>query len=251
MHYTARPYANTKSVKTRDVHKPVAESEFFLNFNHKGNAKLGPHVSVVSRPVGDTCPVGCPFLKPRGGCYAKIMEARRPNNRKSALANLNSSANELTAFLFEARANGNIVRIHERGDFLKDGKLDISYLNDWKIAIGKVRGVKIWVYTHVYHRKIAALSKLGVAVYASIHTDADMKKAKAAGFTLFAIDSGIRKNRKNRGKQAVANYMSFPSLPIVKALVCPEQRRGDMQHITCQNCGYCVNGRGHVAFLKH
>jgi len=228
-----------------------------VKFNYSGNIKLGKNVSVISRPVGvgktGTCPSGCPFLE--RGCYAKIIEGRMPNTRKFAENNVITSLEEIFLFLAESKKIRNDVRIHERGDFLLDGKLDIEYLNNWKKALTRFNKnksgyiPKIWVYTHVYHRKVADLQKYGVIVYASVHTEDDIKQAKKAGFKLFAIDSKIQKKRRVKGIQSVSSYIDLPALG--RTLVCPEQRMGDTKNITCSTCNYCTTGKGNIAFLKH
>jgi hypothetical protein len=227
-----------------------------MKFNYFGNVKLGK-VSVISRPVGigenGTCPAACPFLEK--GCYAKITEARMPNTRIYSQNNVKTSEEELFAFLVQSAALRNDIRIHERGDFLLNEKLDIEYLKNLKKALKKFNKKKfkykpkIWVYTHVYMKQVSQLVNYGVVVYASVHSQNDIKEAKKAGFTLFAMDSGLRKNRKNKGVQDIPSYIELPI--IGRTLVCPEQRMGETKNITCSNCNYCIMGKGNITFLKH
>ena len=44
----------------------------------------------------------------------------------------------------------------------------------------------MWAYTHSYDPKLSRILGKYIKMYASVHNDEDVKKAKAAGFTLFA-----------------------------------------------------------------
>tara|TARA_Y100000034_G_scaffold55625_1_gene68127 strand:+ start:296 stop:997 length:702 start_codon:yes stop_codon:yes gene_type:complete len=228
-----------------------------------GNDKLGSRCLVVSRAVGDSCPTTCLFLtmlNKNGNpiCYADGTEKRFKNARQAGLDNLITSSQGIFEVLQKAVRQNRSVRIHERGDFFNDGELDKVYLVNWILAIKTIveesaKLPDIWVYTHVYDSSILELAKLGVSVYASVHTENDIELAQQAGFTLFAYCTDIRK-KKGGSKDDVTTYLDLPV--IGRTLVCPEQRLG-RKRVTCSggkntiSCNWCVKGKGHVAFLEH
>ena len=208
----------------------------------RGNEKLGKQVVVFNRPVGTTCPPNCPLLE--HGCYAEFTEHRFTQARLVGENNLNATSQELLAMLEFAVSKNKAVRVHERGDFLLDGKIDRKYLRAWQRAIKSVKKLPhIWAFTHVYLKSLANLKD--VNVYASVHNEGDVKKAKQKGFTLFAY---LLPDRKKKGGSR--DFPKFVNLPVIgKTLVCPEQRLG-RKRITCDACRWCVEGKGNVAFLK-
>ena len=215
----------------------------------KGNDKLGNSVIVNSRPVGDSCPPGCFFLE--NGCYAEKVENRFPNARTAGFTNMELTWGSIWTQIRSAYDAGKSMRIHERGDFAmpKDGKsvIDYNYLNAWKKALTETENKpRIWTYTHLYYKCIAELANYGVKVYASVHNDADVKKAKAKGFRLFAFCTTIKK--KKGGSRDQAKRIELPV--IGKTLVCPEQIMG-RKRVTCDSCNWCIDGKGNVAFLEH
>lgn len=218
----------------------------------KGNDKLGKNCLIVSRPVGLTCPSSCYFLG--NGCYAEFTEKRFPNARKAGFVNLDVTADEVKEVIANAIKNELSIRIHERGDFLINDKPDTKYIKAWKDACKSFDKLpNIWTYTHGYYSDIAKLQNYGIRVYASIHNSADLKKAKRAGFKLFANCTTIP--RKKGGS------LDAPKLVIldeVKFVTCPEQRRGRSNGgVTCTGsgesikCDLCVRGLANVAFLEH
>lgn len=237
-----------------------------------GNSKLGENCLVVSRPVGDTCPSSCEFLG--NGCYAEKTEKMYPNVRKSYLQNVITNKNKIRAMLLLAKAQNKSVRIHTNGDWLKDGELDLEYLQNWIDALTSIRPElrpAIWCYTHVYDSRILVLEQLGVSLYASIGGSkqkmrASYNKAKKAGFSKFAFaDSGkLFSTRKQHGKPHT-EQPKFLEVLGERFLVCPEMRLG-RERVTCTGtckvskegeikkttaCNYCTNGRGHVFFPIH
>ena len=101
-----------------------------------------------------------------------------------------------------------------------------------------------------------------MAVYASIHNDADMKAAKDAGFKLFAwcdSDTKIAPKRPRSKAKADAWRKSLPKLVVLngeKFVTCPEIRRG-RGVVTCTGtkdsveCNLCVKGLANVLFPSH
>ena len=208
------------------------------------NEKLDKQVVVVNRPVGDTCDPKCPLLN--FGCYAEKTEKRFPASRQIGLDNLDADVFDIMEVLEFAVKKGKDVRGHERGDFLLDGRIDRPYLSAWKQAIKKAVSLPwIWFYTHSYSKMIADLHGDKVVMYASVHCEEDVKKAKAKGFNLFAWQ--INDKKKKGGSR---DYPAKVNLPIIgNTLVCPEQRLG-RRKITCDKCRWCIEGKGNVVFLK-
>jgi len=132
-----------------------------------------------------------------------------------------------------AERNNKDIRIHERGDFCQNNRLDQPYVATWRKAL-KARTSRrfVWSYTHYYTRMLANLNTIAnVSIYASIHSPADIAKARKAGFSLFAFCSKIR--GKKGGNRQVPTYLNIPLLG--RSLVCPEQRLG-RKRVTCDKC---------------
>lgn len=230
-------------------------------FNANGNSKIG-QAYITNRAVLDTCPSSCSFYE--DGCYAEFTEKLYPNVRKHDLENTKFPAiklwNLIRSMLIQAEKTGNDVRIHERGDFFKDGRLDKSYLNAYLKAFKSMKDSgktipKVWVYTHVFNKEILKLAEYGVQVYASVSTPAQLRKAKKAGFRLFAFADKFHKIMKRSKRH---NPAELPRIEWEgeKFLVCPEQRVGRDKITCCGNktskaCMWCVTGKGHVAFIDH
>jgi hypothetical protein len=224
----------------------------------RGNDKLGKNCVVVSRAVGDSCPDSCVFHPENDHpqkCYAgpSGTEGRFPNARNAGLANMVTDKNRIRAMILHAVKLKRPIRIHERGDFGENNKVDHTYIDNWMWAIDSVirDGIDptdIWVYTHFYDSRLVALGFRGVHVYASVHSARDLKKAKKAGFTLFAYISKIKK------KDGSPNWVEVNGMG--RTLVCPEQRKG-RKFVTCTGgngttkCDWCVKGKGNVVFLEH
>ena len=215
-----------------------------MNITTDGNEKIGKKVVIVNRPVELTCPPDCALLG--NGCYAEKTENRFQQARRFAMANLALTVAQIQETIRLAVNMKKDIRIHERGDFLLKGKLDRKYLAAWRKAItASVVKPYIWVYTHVYQKSISNLQQEGVAVYASVHSEKDVKKAKQKGFTLFAW--AIDTPKKKGGSQ---DFPAKIELPVIgKTLVCPEQRLG-RKKITCDKCRWCIEGKGNVVFLR-
>lgn len=224
-----------------------------LSVSHHGNIKLGKRVSVLSRPVLDSCPVSCSWLD--NGCYAERIERRFPNARKAGLKNLKiQDWQKIRSFLLDAVRRKNIVRFHERGDVLKltsNGSkiLDIKYINNIKHAIQSIKKDKLplpnmWMYTHVYKKEVASLSKFGVSLFASVDNTNDYKTAYKAGFRKFAWSTTLRKGKDKNKKWITENGKTIP--------VCWEQLNIGKEKSTCDICQYCVKKHlGSIAFMRH
>lgn len=232
-----------------------------------GNNKLGKEECiVVSRPVGTTCPSECEYLN--DGCYAEKTEVRFPSARRAAETNLITEKHKIRAMLMSCEADDKSLRWHERGEFLNaDGELDAEYIGNIEWACQSIldAGFKLpasWLFTHVYHERIAALGRFGIAVYASVHTAEHKTRAMAAGFKLFAWNDNRSEytNAKPRAsKQQAAWRNALPksvSIDDTNYIVCPEMRK-TYHEVTCTKtkntkaCRLCVDGKGHVLFPKH
>lgn len=220
-----------------------------LSVSHNGNTKLGSRVSVISRAVGDSCPSNCSFLD--NSCYAERIERRFPAARNAGLNNLKlQDWQKLRSFLLDAKKKGNDVRFHERGDVLfttkNDSKrLDKKYLNNIKRALESIPDPpRCWIYTHVYKKEVADLSKLGISVFASVDTIGDYNAAKKVGFTKFAWSTSLRKGKDKNKKWVTENGDTVP--------VCWEQLSIGKKKKTCDECGYCIKKHcGSIAFMMH
>ena len=230
----------------------------------KGNEKLGTGCFVVSRPVGDTCPSTCDFLN--NGCYAEITERIYPGVRPAGMVNIITEKNRIRAMILDAVKSGKSIRWHERGDWFKDGSLDVEYVENvtWACESILADGLDLpdmWFYTHIYDNRLVKMEKY-MAVYASIHNADDRALAVAAGFKLFAwcdSDEKIAPKRPKRKAKADGWRDSLPKLVIIdgdKYITCPEIRRG-RGVVTCTPtkgslaCELCVKGRGNVLFPSH
>jgi hypothetical protein len=216
-----------------------------MKYTKTGNEKLGKKVNILNRPVGTTCPASCWFLN--NGCYAQFTERRFPNSRSLAENNLIVKKEDIKEILEDTVKHDKILRIHERGDFKKEGKIDGKYLKAWKLALKTIKKLPhIWTYTHVLSKQISDLQNFGVNVYASVHSEQEYHKAKDKGFKLFAW---VLKDKKKKGGSK--DYPKFVDLPVLgRTLVCPEHRRG-RQQVTCEKCKWCSEGKGNVVFLTH
>jgi hypothetical protein len=232
-----------------------------------GNGKLGD-CFVVSRPVGvgkeGTCPRECPFLG--NDCYAEHLEAQYPAVRPAGLANLVTDKNRIRAMILEAVNKNKDIRFHERGDWFKNGRLDTKYVGNVEWACESILKEgrelpRMWFYTHIYHPRLAALSKY-MAVYASVHNQSHKDKATAAGFKLFAwcdSDKKIAPKRPRHKAKADAWREALPKLVIIdneRFVTCPEIRRG-RGSVTCAGtkdsvaCTMCIAGLANVYFPAH
>lgn len=231
-----------------------------------GNDKLGKeYCLVVSRPVGDTCPPTCDFLG--NGCYAEQTEAMYPGVRPAGMQNLVTEKNRIRSMLVEAERKSKDLRWHERGDFFKDGSLDMDYVGNivWACESILAAGGKLpamWAYTHIYDSRLPSMLGQYITLYASVHNDDDMQTAKDAGFKLFAwcdSDQKIAPKRPRSKAKANAWRNSLPKLVVLggeKFVTCPEIRRG-RGVVTCTktknsvHCNLCVAGLANVLFPSH
>ncbi len=219
----------------------------------KGNTKLGKCL-IISRAVGNTCSSDCPMMK---DCYAAFTEKRFSHVRRCGLQNAKVRTGEIKALLKFARQQNIPIRFHERGDF-GNGKcqqIDKRYVRAVELGLQKFNGsVKVWTYTHIYHERLAALSNLGLSIYASIHNNRDIEVATKAGFKLFATVIPERPHKVKAFLKPIPEYSGPQTLTKygLRWIVCPAQymkNGGTLRK--CVKCKICINGRSNVAFLRH
>lgn len=216
------------------------------------NDKIGKAI-IVSRAVGDTCPSTCDYL--HNGCYAEKTERLFKNARKVGLANIVTDYNKIRSMLVLAVNKNLKVRIHERGDFLYDGKLDKQYIQNWRKACLSLDSLpSIWTYTHVYSKYLVNSLSEFVTMYASVHSQSDYRKAVKAGFTKFAwCDNGTYGDYHRNGKTVAPKVLQIGK---EKFHVCPEQLYGRAK-VTCTGtkrtkaCNLCIQGKKNVLFVQH
>jgi hypothetical protein len=233
----------------------------------KGNEKLGDGCLVVSRAVGDTCPSSCDFLG--NGCYAENTENIFKNSRAVGLRNMITEKNLIRAMIVEAIKKEVAIRWHERGDFFKNGELDMEYVGNivWACESLLSEGKELpemWVYSHIYDSRIVNHLSKYMVVYASVHNSDHKEAASNAGFKYFAWcdTDNVYSPKKPRGKAKVEAWRkALPKLAIIdneRYITCPEMRRGRQAGgVTCTGtkdsveCNLCVKGLANVLFLNH
>ena len=229
-----------------------------------GNAKLGTNCYVVSRPVGDTCPATCEYLG--NGCYAEQSEKMYPGVRPAGFKNLVTDRNKIRAMMIDASKSGKSIRLQERGDWFKDGEVDVEYIDNvvWACESLIRDGIelpKMWFYTHIYDSRIAALGRF-MAAYASVHTVEQLRLAKSLGFKRFAwcdSEENYGTKRPNRKEKRAAWKDSLPKLTVIDGeqfTTCPEIRKG-REFVTCTGdknsvaCRLCLNTQNRNVMFPH
>ena len=236
-------------------------------FSKKGNSKLGEGCFVVSRPVGNSCPSECAFLG--NGCYAEGTEKIFKNSRVSSLNNMITAKGKIRAMILQAAKKEKDIRWHERGDWFKDGELDVEYVDNVADACRSIveDGKKLptmWFYTHIYDNYL--IQRLGeyCTIYASVHNLENKKTAEKAGFKLFAwcdteLEFAPRKPHATAKKRVKEWQENLPKLVVIdneRFITCPEIRRG-RGVVTCTKspnsiaCKLCVDGKANVLFPNH
>lgn len=230
----------------------------------KGNDKLGNGCLVVSRPVGDSCPPTCVYLDK--DCYALRLEKQYSAVRPAGMQNLITEKNKIRAMILDAIKSSLSIRWHERGDWFKDGSLDMEYVKNvtWACKSILAKGLSLpnmWFYTHIYDNRLVRMEKY-MNVYASVHNDEDMGEALAQGFKKFAwcdSDKKIAPKRPQSQTKVAEWRKSLPKLVVLngtKFVTCPEIRRG-RGVVTCTPtkgsvaCNMCVKGLANVLFPSH
>jgi hypothetical protein len=233
----------------------------------KGNEKLGDGCLVVSRAVGDTCPSSCDFLG--NGCYAENTENIFKNSRAVGLRNMITEKNLIRAMIVEAIKKEVAIRWHERGDFFKNGELDMEYVENIVWACESLLSEskelpEMWVYSHIYDNRIVNQLSKYMVVYASVHNSDHKEAASNAGFKYFAWcdTDNVYSPKKPRSKGKIEAWRkALPKLAIIdneRYITCPEMRRGRQAGgVTCTGtkdsveCNLCVKGLANVLFLNH
>lgn len=225
----------------------------------RGNAKLGRDVVIVNRPVGLSCPLDCAFHPNGDGpwaryCYAARTEDMRPKTRDIACHNMEGDADQLANMLLHAAWEKRLVRVHSGGDFYdqRTGDLDLPYIAAWVRALKFCREhghiPQILAFTHCMDgRLVEAFRPFAdrFRLFASVHDEADIDRARAVGFTQFALampEDWRDWNGQWLGQRRLERHG-------VKWLVCLEQTRWKAD---CEECRFCWEStKGNVAFLEH
>lgn len=199
-----------------------------------GNLKLGVGVGTSYRPVGITCPSGCPLLKTRK-CYAlrgrvAIQQARSADDNHDLM-----------------RLAGNaLVRHLVSGDWLKATKngrkiLDRAFVRA-VIALHKsCPWLTGWGYTHA----AKAWRTAGIA-------PADLPSNL---HILASCDSAEEKAEHNANGWRTARVIDELADRLPDEFVCPvdAQKRAGIpveRRTTCTRCGACFRTGKNIAFLK-
>lgn len=216
----------------------------------KGNKKLGDNILTLSRSVNLSCPNSCVHYD--NNCYAEKIERLYPSVKKAYYKNYQiADWQKIRSLLIRANKENKVIRYHVSGDFLREDKLgrkilDKKYINSIKKAYESLKKDKItpplgFCFTHVLKSEVASLSKY-IKIYASVEDTLTYKKAKSAGFKLFAWNSSFRK-----GKDKTKIFTTETGKDTV---VCFEQLGTKTD---CTSCGFCFKPhiKLDIAFMQH
>lgn len=190
-----------------------------------GNAKVGGPSTY--RLVGRACPV-CPYLG--NGCYGQNghVKAVSQNAEFGQAANLAFDCALATAI---AHYEG-FLRLHTTGDFMRDGRIDRSYMAHIEASMATARELgyssMVYTYTHIVGKDLAEIlewsERVGVTV---LESDAP----KVGGVVVIKKGETIEQYRE-----------LYPDLDFVD---CPAQLakiRG-IKGVTCRRCKACPRAR--------
>jgi hypothetical protein len=185
-------------------------------YGHNGNGKLGPHVSVINREAGVTCPGESPDCGI--GCYAKVGHFKRFGIQVKYAASVIAIPSKLRPQF----------RFHASGDFDT-----VDYI-DWCIDLVRDHpGVKFWAYTRSWTipHLVDALERL--------RAEPNMQ--------LFAsVDPSMVDPPTDWRKAWIEGDDRQPTKGVP---VCMEQTGAKPN---CESCGYCFKGfLGDIGFVKH
>lgn len=200
------------------------------------NRKTGP-IPVTAR-TGSTCPASCPLvnpetLEPGDGCYGHgriAYHARRLGTQERAV--LKQIAREAPL--------GGLVRHHEVGDVMRDGRPDTRYLAQLAQLAADRPDLRHILYTHAW-RELDA-SALPFTMNASCETREEIEDASARGFLPVVIV-------QDHADELIGSYVDGR-----KVIVCPADTD---ERVTCSACGLCAKAdtpkhrRAVVAFPAH
>jgi len=188
----------------------------------EGNRRMKiPTFSLISR---HTCPNATDLCKRY--CYAKKAEIYH-NPFISRLDNTFSSIkNTFIEDIIKviSKKNCKYLRIHESGDFYSQ-----QYLEKWFEICKRFPNITFLCYTQMYNLNWNGIPS-NLIRYWSIWPDS--KGVPKEGLKAYVIDNG-------KGK--------IPSIQLPEAI--HHCHKG--KTLTCENCLYCFNGNGNVAFKIH
>lgn len=212
-----------------------------------GNAKLGPRIGTISRPVGATCPGDCPLLGK--GCYADRLQRFRPGVLGAWNKNVEADWKAWSLQVADDLSKVTALRINVAGDVLLDGRLDRGFvaalLRAFRHHVALGGSTPGWLYTHAWRElapHVPFLRKVGVQCFASLHgrNHAEWEEAKGYGYRI-----AMASVRTKKSWVPGTNIGLWEN----QMMVCPEQA-GTRK--SCQDCGWCFRPKDYgVVFLKH
>ena len=192
-----------------------------------GNRRMS--LKTFSLPAEKTCPGATGLCKVN--CYAKKAEVAWKNVLPSRKRNYKQSKKR-KKFVKEMNNNiknkGKYFRIHESGDFYNQ-----KYLNKWFQICRDNPDVKFLAYTQMYKLDWSNMPD-NMVRYWSIWPDTNNKYLPKNGLRAYVVDNG-------KGK--IPKYKIEP-----KGKNCS---KGMGSKVKCENCKYCLEGKGDVIFKIH
>lgn len=239
----------------------------------RGNDKIGP-VLTESRETGPSCPASCPLkgLAPgehdplpigertmRGSCYSFKLGRRRTSVQTGMAERDLARSRDRSAWVRSrvkawTKENGRPVRFLVHGDMVdprRPNYLDTAWIVDVLRAARQVKGFRGWGYTHTWRYPGAArvrdlFRKVGITLWASVHTVEENSAARAAGWNTATISETPK-----AGYTGARVYRTVPGPHADRpAIVCPEQLGSKAD---CLSCGFCYQSapKCDLILLKH
>lgn len=184
--------------------------------------------AALTLPIANTCPDTC-TLKTSGECYAKggrmAIHVRRLENAnvgRDVLSIAKEAAREIATAAAAGLAHGRPLRLFQAGDAKTKAAAEVLAKASrlWLRSGGRA----VWGYTHAW-RTVPAKAWRGVAMLASVESQADAEAAKAAGY----VPARIVASHPVDGKAHKEGSITW--------IPCPEQTRG----VPCVACGLCLD----------
>jgi len=190
----------------------------------KGNLRMA--IPTWSLPAEKTCPGRTPHCTTY--CYAKkaerLYKAVLPSRERNLIATKQKNyVTDITAKI--KKLKGLFFRVHESGDMYNQ-----LYLDSWIQICKNVPEKKFLIYTQMFNLDWSKKPE-NMIVYWSMWDDSPNAPT---GLRAFVIDDGTGKLGRNK-------------LPI-GTKICIKGKGIDLK---CEDCLYCYEGRGDVAFKIH
>jgi len=196
-----------------------------MTYISPGNRRMD--IPTFSLPAGITCHNKTIYCDKY--CYAKKAEKAYKNVLPSRIRNLNDSKREMFVNeVYNLLKNINIkyFRIHESGDFYSQ-----TYLEKWFSICRLFPDIKFLAYTQMYHLDYSNKPN-NLILYWTVWPDS--RNVPKDGLKAYVVDDG-------KGK--------IPDYPVKpKGKNCS---KGMGSKVKCENCKYCLEGKGDVIFKIH